>query len=362
MPERLPVFKLVIDEDAEGMDFMGLVDYPAHGKNWIAFDKLPKKVEFKQYFNEEKRIVTGVAIATDLQIYRRDPNGFEYNIVFTKEDTLAIMKMFSKRGYFNNVNLMHDMSRKAKGIYLIESFFIKDDRSNIPAEFASQNLRPGSLIFSYYVEDDLTWKFVKENGAGFSIEGWFKEVEIKFNKIKKMENKSIWEKLGIAKPKADTKDKPKFDAKKKYAEAKTADGMTIYWENELKEGEALFIVPAEGGDPVLVAAGEYATEVDGAMWVITVDEAGLVTSVTEAEEMQEEENETEEALVAMKAQFDKQLADQKVAFEKSLTDKMTALASQIEELTEAIEKVAEGSFKSKSKEFSGSKNPGWRKK
>jgi len=41
---------------------------------------------------------------------------------------------------------------------------------------------------------------------------------------------------------------------------------------------------------------------------------------------------------------------------------MTALASQVEELSEAIEKVAEGSFKKKDKEFSGSKNPGWRKK
>ncbi len=363
MPQRLPVFKLVIDEDAEGMDFMGLVDYPAHGKNWIAFNQLPNKVELKHHFNDEKRIVTGVAIATDLQIYRRDPNGFEYNIVFTKEDTLAIMKMFSKRGYFNNVNLMHDMGRKAKGIYLIESFFIKDDRSNIPAEFANQNLRPGSLIFSYWVEDDITWKFVKENGTGFSIEGWFKEVEIKFNKTKKMEKKSIWEKLGIANPKVQTKEKPKFDAKKKYAEAKTADGMTIYWENELKEGEALFVVPAEGGDPVLAAAGEYPAEVDGQMWVITVDEAGLITAVTASEDMQEEEtNETEEALVAMKAQFDKDLADHKAAFEKSLNDKITALASQIEDLTEALEKVAEGSFKPKSKEFSGSQKPGWRKK
>jgi len=168
---RLPVYKLVIDEDAEGMDFMGLVDYPAHGKNYVTFSKAPNKVELKQYFNDEKRIVKGVAIATDLQIYRRDEDGYEYNVVFTKEDTFKIMKMFAMNGYYNNVNFMHNASKKAKGIYLIECFFIDDEMSNIPKEFENQNLRPGSLIFSYWAKDDTTWNFIKEHGAGFSIEG-----------------------------------------------------------------------------------------------------------------------------------------------------------------------------------------------
>ena len=48
---RLPLYKMVIDDDAEGMDFMGLVDIPAHGKSWVALSKLPKKVELKYHFN-----------------------------------------------------------------------------------------------------------------------------------------------------------------------------------------------------------------------------------------------------------------------------------------------------------------------
>jgi hypothetical protein len=52
--KRLPVYRLVIDENTEGMDFMGLVDYPAHGKNWMTFAQLPVKVEQKYAFNEEK--------------------------------------------------------------------------------------------------------------------------------------------------------------------------------------------------------------------------------------------------------------------------------------------------------------------
>ena len=89
--DRLPLYKLQIDKDAEGMDYMGLVDFPAHGKNWLTFNKqTPKKTEFKQHFNDEKRIVTGVAIATNLPIYRRKPDGTEYNVIFTKEDTRLI--------------------------------------------------------------------------------------------------------------------------------------------------------------------------------------------------------------------------------------------------------------------------------
>lgn len=332
---RLPVYKLVIDEDAEGMDFMGLVDYPAHGKNYITFSKkAPEKVELKQYFNDEKRIVKGVAIATDLQIYRRDEDGFEYNVVFTKEDTFKIMKMFAKNGYYNNVNFMHNASQKAKGIYLIECFFINDERSNIPKEFENQNLRAGSLIFSYWAEDETTWNFIKENGAGFSIEGWFNQTKIKLNKKNKM---SLVEKLfGKQKPKFDTKNKDK------YAEAVTVDGMTVMWEGDLIEGAPLFVVPEDGTDPILAAAGEYAIEADGTPKVITVDESGMIVSIADAEEMEDEPTaevaETEAALRATIADYETKLAAQKKDFES----KMKTFATEFDTLKEAFEKSLEG--------------------
>lgn len=336
--ERLPVYKLVIDEDAEGMDFMGLVDYPAHGKNYITFSKAPnKKVELKQYFNDEKRIVKGVAIATDLQIYRRDEDGYEYNVVFTKEDTFKIMKMFAKHGYYNNVNFMHNASKKAKGIYLVECFFINDEMSNIPKEFSNQNLRPGSLIFSYWAEDDTTWNFIKENGAGFSIEGWFNQVKIKLNKKKKMKT-SLMEKLGFSKK----EDKPKFDNKNKdkYAEAVTVDGMTIMWEGDLIEGAPLFVVPEDGSEPILAAAGEYAIEVDGTPKVITVDESGMIVTIADAEALETEEEEDEkekEVEAALRAT----IADYQSKF-SAQESKLKTVAKEFDALKEAFEKSLEG--------------------
>jgi len=341
MPQkRLPVFKLVIDQDAEGMDFMGLVDAPAHGKTWVTLSKLPKKVELKQYFNEEKRIVSGVAIATDLQIYRRDESGFEYNIVFTKKDVLDILKMFSKKKMFNNVNFMHDMERIAEGIYLIEMSIIRDDKSNIPTEFKDQNLQAGSLIFSYWAESDTAWKFIKENGAGFSIEGWFKEVEVKFHKQKKAMKKSLLERLGFGKtePTKHVYDKTKKD---KYESAVTVDGINVTWEGELKKGTPLFVVPADGTDPLLASGDqEYAIVMEGVTYVCKVDEAGLITTITEGEEMKDEETEdkeTEEALSALKADYEKKIADLKAEHES----KFSAVAKEVDEVREAFEKFAE---------------------
>lgn len=327
---RLPLYKMIIDDEAEGMDFMGLVDIPAHGKSWVALSKLPQKVELKYHFNEEKRIVRGVAIATDLQIYRRDPDGYEYNIVFTKEEVSKLIKKFAKNNYFNNVNLMHDMELKQEGVYMTEMFTINDEMSNVPKEFQGQNLRPGSLIMSYWVENDKTWQFVKENGTGFSIEGWFGQQEIKLNKKKKM---SLLEKLGLKKE----ADKTVFDSenKEKYMEATTLDGQVIMWEGELEAGKPLFIVPEDGSEPILAADGTYPVEMDGASWVITVDEAGMIEAIEAAEEMKEDEeekkeeeemSEIEEALQAMKADYDNKFEE----FKKEILEKIGLMASHID--------------------------------
>lgn len=355
---KRPVYKLVIDEDGGGMDFVGLVDFPAHEKKYITMSSAPEKVEQHYNFNEEKQIVTGVAIATDLLIYRRDASGFEYDVYFTKEETLKMMKYFAKRGFHNNVNLMHDMDQKVNDVYLIEAYFINDEMSNIPEAFKSQNLRPGSLIFSYWVEGAKTWEFVKSKGMGYSIEGWFKEVEVKFLKTKqsKMSEKlTLKERLfGKKEPIAE---KAKFDAenKDKYAEVQTVDGNTIMFEEPIIEGETpLFVVPAEEGEePILAPAGEHAYEAEGVVIVLTVDENGVITNVEETEADGEGQGEElEEALQEMKAQYEAKLAEQKAEFEA----KLATTAEAFDKLEEAFEKLQEGKTS-----MSSNNVPGWQK-
>ena len=330
---KLPVYRLKIDIDAEGMDFVGLVDYPAHGKNYVTMSNAPKKVEPKFHFNDEKRIVTGVAIATDLLIYRRDANGYEYNVYFTKEDTLTIMKMFAKKGYHNNVNLMHDSSKKVRDAYMVECYFINKEKTNIPAQFADQNLQAGSIIFSYWIEGDKTWNFVKEHGAGFSIEGWFQEVPVKFLKAKQKQSKmkkGLFERLFGTAPEKAVFDKSKKD---KYATATTSEGDTVYWDGELVEGNSLFVVPADGSDPVLAPSGDHTIDVEGEMITVTVDDSGVITAVAVSEQQSEDEDEeVEKAMEAMAAEYRKKFDAQE--------SKIKLMAKTIDDQTEMIERLA----------------------
>ncbi len=365
--DRLPLYKLQIDKDAEGMDYMGLVDFPAHGKNWLTFNKqTPEKTEFKQHFNDEKRIVTGVAIATNLPIYRRKPDGTEYNVIFTKEDTQAIAVALAENDYMNNVNEMHDLNKDVKGMVLFGSYFIEDDKRNIPDAFKNQNLQPGSWIVSYKVNNDEVWEKMKKGEfVGFSIEGWFKEVEVNIKKEFKSKNKrmSLLEKLGFKKP--ETKESLKFD-KEKHAEATTVDGVVVMWEGDsITAGEtSLFLQDAENeGEMILASAGEYSFEVDGVLMVATVDEAGVISAFVEAEEGEAENEETEEelsaevteAMTAMKAHYEKEIADMKEDF----NSKLKTTAEAFDSLVEKFEVSQEGDSKQK---HNKSTAPGWKRK
>lgn len=356
MPQ-LPLYRLTVEEiEVKGMDFVGFVDYPAHVKKYVTMSAAPVKV-MRYHFNEEKRIVKGVVISTYQPIYRRDDDGYEYNVYFTKEDAAVIRDIFAKNGYHNNVNLMHDMNQKVQGVGLIEMITVNDERSNIPTEFADQNLQKGSVIFGYKVFDDKAWKFVKENGAGFSLEGWFKNIEVKLNKQKKkMEKKSIWEKLGIANPKAK---KPVFDKTKKdkYAEATTVDGIVVTWEGALEAGTPIFVVP-EGEEPVLAPEGELSFEFEGANYVVKVDAEGMIAQVEVVEMEKEEEAEVEAAMAAKFAAVEKAHNDKFAAFKKENDKTIAVFAQAVAELTEAVEKLAEK--KSEHKSQVGSDKPGWK--
>ena len=352
---KLPLYRLTVEEnEVEGMDFVGFVDSPAHIKKYVTMSAAPVKVE-RYHFNEEKRIVKGVVISTYQPIYRRDDDGYEYNVYFTKEDAANILHVFAKKGYHNNVNLMHDMARKVSEVGLIEMIVVNDERSNIPTEFANQNLQKGSVIFAYKVFDDTAWKFVKENGAGFSLEGWFKNIEVKLsNHKKKKMKKSIFDMLGFKNPKAT---KAVFDKTKKdkYAEATTVDGQVVMWDGALESGTPIFVVP-EGEEPVLAPEGELSFEFDGANYVIMVDAEGLIANVEVVEMDAEGDEELAAALVAVKKDYEGKFA----AFKKESDKQLVTLATRVDELTEAVEKLGEG--KPAFKKVSGSDGtPGWKK-
>ena len=112
---RLPIFNIVLG-DAEGIQVMSLVDYPAVESNFLAFDK---QQEMKFSVNDEEHIVFGCALRADFPIYRFDRMG-EYYVVFTKDVIKQLYEKFLTENLMNNVNLNHDKETKQLMSYIAD--------------------------------------------------------------------------------------------------------------------------------------------------------------------------------------------------------------------------------------------------
>jgi hypothetical protein len=177
MNKNIPFYTMYIDEQADGMDFMGLVDIPAHMKNYQTFaDVKPQPI--KERFDEEKRTVTGVAIAVDLPIYRNDSEIGEHYVVFRKKDTEIMWGKMMQNNYLHNINNMHDMNEPVQDITMLFCYQVDKKGGVYPEIFADQNIKDGSIIVSYKAHTQKAWDYIKKNN-GFSIEGFFAKKPLK---------------------------------------------------------------------------------------------------------------------------------------------------------------------------------------
>lgn len=123
--------------------------------------------------NEDKRIISGPLMIAEKPIYRNDENG-EYYIKFSAETIKQIAIKYAKKGFQNNVNLMHDSGKVVSGLTLFESFISDTERGIMPMQ-GFEDVANGSWFGSFYVENDEVWNDVKAGKfKGFSVEGLFK--------------------------------------------------------------------------------------------------------------------------------------------------------------------------------------------
>ena len=156
----LPIYKISVDSIDDGVFKMSIVDDPAVDVNFLKFNK-QKPI---YVFNEEKRIITGVALRANYPIYR-SINGESFYLIFTPDEIEKMAYRFMKNQLLNNVNINH--STDVKGIYLIESFILKADHNME----AFNDIEKGSWMVSYKVENDKVWNDIKEGRLkGFSVE------------------------------------------------------------------------------------------------------------------------------------------------------------------------------------------------
>lgn len=189
MSMELPLYMLEISDDLNDdaeVQFVALVDRPAIQKNWNAF----KNEQKFQIISEDKRIISGCAMLADTPIFRSDASFGDYYVAFSKDTIVKIVQKYFKKGYQNNVNLMHDPTQIESGVTMFESF-ISDKTRGIAPMKGFEDAPEGSWFVSMLVENDAVWQQVKEGMInGFSIEGIFNytpklsQEEIKMQKIK----------------------------------------------------------------------------------------------------------------------------------------------------------------------------------
>lgn len=258
------LYDIVVDEDGEtGMDFNSFVNNPAHGMSFIQFGKVQKF-----HFNNEKRIITGVAIAANVVIPRyNEATKEEYDVKFPPETIEVIRNKWFKNGFNNNINLEHSEKRLPKGVYMVESYIISSKNKNQvkpPEAFNKLNLEDGSWILSYRIDNDDVWERAKKGEFnGFSIE-ILSELKVINNKSSKMKKKKarFWEKKQV------------------FASAKTVDS-TIYFEGELGEGSVVY--SDEEMTMVITDASLIIEQGEGEFKALELDGEGNVVSVVEAE-------------------------------------------------------------------------------
>ena len=163
----LPCYSLNIDDSENtGCFKISLVDFPAVETSFLCFDKEPEKFNFK-VTDDEKHIVTGIALRCNVPIYRVSPDGTEYYVLFTKETVEHIMQKFAKDNNGFNISIQHELD--VKDCYVVESYLINKERGIVPQEFS--DIEDGSWVVSVKIENPKVWQYIKEgNCSGFSIE------------------------------------------------------------------------------------------------------------------------------------------------------------------------------------------------
>ena len=336
----LPFIEFKLTDDVEGLQAIALVDRPAIGVNYQAFETQKFEV-----INEEQRIVMGAAMIPDLPIYRRDDSG-EYYAIFKKETIKALVQKYFKESKQGSFNEEHDQFKILDGVYVYQSF-ITDEKLGISAPRGFENIADGTWFIAAKVDNDEAWAKVKEDGLlkGFSVEGIFDLEPYKFKTMNKINLESVISTLKSVFSESETEVAETEETN--FAESTLVDGTIVKWEGELIEGTAIIVVLPEGE----VAAPDGTHELaDG---TVLETAGGLVVSVTEgAGEVATEDNEftaeqlsemLEKAMSNYAKEFNEQL-EAVVTENKNLSTELSEMKANKEnlqsEFSKAMDKVA----------------------
>lgn len=315
---NIPVFEAYIDNYDCGIYKISLVDLPAVESDFVYFNKQDKVMKFN-IENEEQRMVTGVIMRANFNIYRYDEEFGEYYIKYSPETIKIMAEKMMSDGTFNNINIMHMDGTDVEGVNLVE-LFIKDTEKGInPSNF--DDIENGSLFATYKINNDMIWNEIK-NGTfrGFSLEGIFD-----FDKVELRKQNNNYNSFLNTMTRLFNRFLKSFV---KCGSVETDKG-TLYWvgEADLQIGDELFY-NTENEEAVKVEDGEYKLE-DGT--VIVVKE-GLVSEIREKDGEQEGELDMAKRKGCMEEEVIVEEPTEEIIEEEPKDDKYDELKRDIDDL------------------------------
>lgn len=195
MAKKKKIYKVGIDSETYAIS---LVESPAIEETLVALEEQkPIKV---QLADEEKYMVYSAVLVPDRPIYRRNEDGDEFYIEFTKESIEKMAQEYLMNYRQNEITLDHETM--ANDITLVESW-IKTDmyKDKSVAIGLSEDLPIGTWIAGLKVNQIDAWNRIK-NGElrGFSVESMisleeFSKQEQNTNNMNIETNDMFWDKL-----------------------------------------------------------------------------------------------------------------------------------------------------------------------
>ena len=162
--DNLPLFDISLEDIAQGMYKISLVDKPAIEENFIYFNEVER---VQMFSNDEKKEVVGPIMIPNKEILRFSPDMGYYYVRFTKETIEEIMYKYSKEGLFNAFGINH--SYDTDDVVMLEVWMKESD--NDKSKDYGYDLPNGTVFVKAKIESDELFASIKSGEInGFSIE------------------------------------------------------------------------------------------------------------------------------------------------------------------------------------------------
>ena len=263
--DGVPVYRVLLDDERDGMVRVSLVDDPAVMSDFVAFDA-QKRARMFAVESEEKRLVFGVVARADFPIFRTDPVLGDHYVIFPAESIREMAQKYLTEGRADRVDEMHD-GDDVEDVHLVQ-WFIKDSAKGINPE-GFDDIADGSLFAEYKVEDPEIWQQIKDGTfKGFSMEVFYTltpESDTAAVAETVADLDGMFERIIAALTSKNNMNKKNLLRKLRQMVAEfatvTTDKGVLAWDGDedLKAGDRVYIEDADG-ERTEAADGDYKTE------------------------------------------------------------------------------------------------------